>query len=306
MDHMNKPALRKGMLWLKIVLIAACAIWGAAMMIFAVTECQRYNSVKDRAVPVTAVISRVEEDYDDDTGVEYDIYISYTYKGEYYSDLLGTSSSRRSYNRIGEEVDIQINPDQPWEQVKGISSGSVAFMIFGSCLLVCGVMLLSIRHRRSYVEENGLCSLAIRADLKIKICHRYGWIAFLLGAVANIFFCVYAWEMLNVTVCAVFGGIFAIIGILLWVPYRKRVLRLRDENHICVEQTVKDKRQYRDNEGDAVYELSLLSGGTIIGRKVTPARYQMIALGSVIYKITCCETQLEYYFASEQGRWQRF
>lgn len=109
------------------------------------------SEFRKNAEEISAVITGLDYYTAGLSGTECDVYISYEYDGEEYS---GTLSYYTSDMRVGDMVDIYVDPECPWE-IR--SDSAILYIVFGIMAVVFGAVggvLIGIEaHRAVYVNR---------------------------------------------------------------------------------------------------------------------------------------------------------
>ena len=132
----------------------------------------RFQEMNTRAVSVEGTVTYVDEYYDVTEGTQYESTIVYTYQGESY---VYTRSQRY---KVGDKVNLRIDPQDPEVVVSVVQGNSIAAGVFGSLFLgIAAAMLGSIKVRP-----------AVEDPLAYQLCTRVGerlsWRFFLVTGAA--------------------------------------------------------------------------------------------------------------------------
>ena len=104
------------------------AIVGFAFMIGGLFWFMHQKSIVETGEVIKAVISNIDSYRDSDGDTEHHAYVDYSYGGEEYSKVKMSEYSSNMYE--GKEIEVYINPDNPWE----VTSKSLVYLgpiIFG-------------------------------------------------------------------------------------------------------------------------------------------------------------------------------
>lgn len=131
---MKKKGSRNNALGCVVAVALVVILISGLCIISGIASAEKFERVRDRGVTVEAVITKVIEEYDAEDGTEYEVYIRYEYGGNTYDKLYGTYGSSAWKNRIGETLSLEVNPEDPSEEMDDVKSGVVIFYV-GAALL---------------------------------------------------------------------------------------------------------------------------------------------------------------------------
>ncbi len=117
-------------------------------------------NIRNNYVPIMATITDVEEytyeEYDEEYDeyyyvTEYNVYVSYNFKGETYEDIkLGSFSSSKPK---GEKMQILVNPNEPsMISTTGSDPGGYFLMVIGAVFAAVGAGILVSYFKRRHHE----------------------------------------------------------------------------------------------------------------------------------------------------------
>lgn len=294
MDIHEKPPFRKGLLIVKCLLVFSLSVGGILLLLYSHTEIQRYLSVQSKAVTLQAVVTEVRENWDSETGYDYDLYVSYAYNGKQYSDHYDTlNSKKKAEAMLGKEVTVTINPEDPTEQLKDIRSGCDMYLLFGGLLLMCGVFCVALHCRKWGVEVNGWYQEVIYQDLRSKVSRGSAfWIGLFCVAVAWLVMYLLRPEVYHF-LFAVLGGIALLTGAVLLVCWVSRLRLIENRQYIVGRDELVNKTVHKDSDGTTYY-LHYTDGQKEWKRSVMPKKYAAAQVGTIIETVRLKEKSKPY------------
>lgn len=225
MEQYQKPAVSKQMLLKKLLWVLPFLIIGLVLMLYSFSEIMRYYNVQGRAVTLNATVCRVEEGFDADGNDEYEVFVDYTYEGKQYTKRYMVSTSDMWLDRIGDTVEIIINPDNPTEELKDMEDPLFFAMFFGLPIFGIGVTLaVKLPIRPYFGETYSLWETAFRNDLENNDKSRKSHPFLLTVAPGFIIFGILMMRIDPVGIGAIVLGImaFILLGVLVfWVDKQK-------------------------------------------------------------------------------------
>ena len=300
MDILEKPPVRKGLQIVKWILILSLCCGGILLLQVGYTECLRYFSVCDKAVSVQAVVTEIREDWDSETGIDYDIYVSYTYRGTRYTDHYDTLRSRKKADAmLGKEVTVTINPEDPTEQLKDIKSNCDMYLLFGGLLLMCGIFCAGLHSHKWGVEVSGWYQEVIFQDLRGKALRGSAfWCG--LFCVAVVWLSMYLlWPEVYHVLFAVLGGIALVTGTVLLAFWVRRLRLIDNRQYIVGRDELVNKTVHKDSDGTTYY-LHYTDGQKEWKRSVTKKKYNAAQVGTVIETVRLKKGRRPYLSFSRQ------
>ena len=300
MDILEKPPARKGLQIVKWILILSLCCGGILLLQVGYKESLRYFSVCDKAVSVQAVVTEIREDWDSETGTEYELYVSYTYRGTQYTDHYDTLRSRKKAEAmLGKEVTVTINPEDPTEQLKDIKSNCDMYLLFGGLLLMCGIFCVGLHSHKWGVEVSGWYQEVIYQDLRGKALRGS---AFWLGlfCVAAVWLAMYLlWPEVYHVLFAVLGGIALVTGTVLLILWVRRLRLIDNRQYIVGRDELVNKTVHKDSDGTTYY-LHYTDGQKEWKRSVTKKKYNAAQVGAVIETVRLKKGRRPYLSFSRQ------
>ena len=163
------------------------AIWLAAILVIvgftgicvSYKGNQTYLRVRDAAITVDAVISKITvyTDSDDDAidDTEYTAYAKYICEGELYEIPYKTSTVRNGLPSVGTGVQIDVNPENPGETMSDVENKR-NFVYLGSIFFAAGIsgMLSRIRSKKISAVCNPKYDLeTLKSDLRVEVISRF-------------------------------------------------------------------------------------------------------------------------------------
>ena len=300
MDILEKPPVRRGLQIVKWILILSLCCGGILLLNAGYKESLRYFSVCDKAVSVQAVVTEIREDWDSETGTEYELYVSYTYRGTQYTDHYDTLRSRKKAEAmLGKEVTVTINPEDPTEQLKDIKSNCDMYLLFGGLLLMCGIFCAGLHSHKWGVEVSGWYQEVIYQDLRGKALRGS---AFWLGlfCVAAVWLAMYLlWPEVYHVLFAVLGGIAVVTGTVLLAFWVRRLRLIDNRQYIVGRDELVNKTVHKDSDGTTYY-LHYTDGQKEWKRSVTKKKYNAAQVGTVIETVRLKKGRRPYLSFSRQ------
>lgn len=300
MEILEKPPVRKGLRIVKWILIFSLCCGGILLLAISYKESLRYFSVRDKAVSVQAVVIEVVEVWDSETGIDYDIYVSYTYRGTRYTDHYDTlSSKKKAEAMLGKEVTVTINPEDPTEQLKDIRSNCDMYLLFGGLLLMCGVFCAALHCHKWGVEVNGWYQEVIYQDLRGKALRGSAfWIG--LFCIAAPWLLMYLlWPEVYHFLFAVLGGIALVTGLVLLALWIGRLRLIENRQYIVGKDELVNKTVHKDSDGTTYY-LHYTDGQKEWKRSVMKKKYNAAQVGTVIETVRLKKGRQPYLSFSRQ------
>ena len=294
MDILEKPPVRKGLQIVKWILILSLCCGGILLLAISYKESLRYFSVRNKAVSVQAVVIEVVEVWDSETGIDYDIYVSYTYRGTRYTDHYDTlSSKKKAEAMLGKEVTVTINPEDPTEQLKDIRSNCDMFLLFGGILLMCGIFCAGLHCHKWGAEVSGWYQEVIYQDIRSKVLRGSAfWIG--LFCIAAIWLAMYLlWPEVYHFLFAALGGIALVTGTVLLALWIGRLRLIDNRQYIVGRDELVNKTVHKDSDGTTYY-LHYTNGQKEWKRSVTPKKYAASQVGTVIETVRLKEKGRPY------------
>lgn len=293
MDIMvEKPARSKNatILW---VMLAIFILVGTGILALGCLEGQRYLAIEKNAVTVQAEGYKIV-DVDDDGDNDFRLYVRYTYEGEVYSGIYKTYDLQRDAEKLmGQWVDVQINPENPSEQLNDIGTGARFLCLMGPFFLANGIGFVFCRKRKCYTEVYGWRREYIQMDLDRKLLEDCGlWAGFLSAGLLYLGL----WRVFP----SAMGDIWIIsfvactIGILILLGWLSKCHKIREEKYRLSRQTMTDKKI--DDSGDSTsYNLYYSNGINSWHRSVSRKRFDSAQIGETVEAVFLDGTKRPYF-----------
>ena len=145
----------KGFITRRPLVFAGIILWfiGIPFLVMGVLMGIQEKNFQENAVEVNGIIDTIAIDrHGDDT--DYDVFVSYNFEGEDYSNVRLNAYSSSMYE--GEEITLLLNPDNPRE-VQAENVGIILTAVFGGIgvlIFLIGLILLIISSIRSRRNKN--------------------------------------------------------------------------------------------------------------------------------------------------------
>lgn len=277
-DILDKPPKRKWLFLRKYLWIIFFSFLGVSLTIGGYIEGQRHQAVLQNAVTVTAKVTHYEEDWDSESGKEYDTYISYSYNGHTYTKQHKTYGSKsKAIAAIGQTLQLQINSEKPSELVEDVKTISAIIYMVGGLLQGLATLLCCVREREYYVVAFGWLRRYVEADLYSELRDRASaWLFCFVSAV--ILAC--AWFVHRHLVVGITAGVLLAIGVICLVFWLKTWRLIRDGDFAMSSVTLVDKKEKADTEG-SVYLLYFSDCGNIFKRHTNLKMFNTVQIGDM-------------------------
>lgn len=283
MELMEKPPRRVGMTIFKYILVLVLLLLGYVLASGSFYEIMRYRNLQDAAVTVTAECTHIKETYDSEDGTEYDVYLTYVYQGDSYTNFhrtFGTLSAAEKL--IGTNVEIRIDPENPDDLIGEVRNGGITMSILGSLAVAFVFSAICIREREYYVKVFGWRREAIDRDLRGKMrrsASSWLWpIIFGAGMLTT-------GILLEATLMFIVGGAALVMGIFSLFDWAKKVRLVRQERYRITRDSLVGKHMSKDSDGDDTYHLDYSNGRETWSRNVSSLKYHQAVSGETIESV---------------------
>ena len=265
MDTLQKPEIKKLALLIKCLLCSVLVFFAVGLSVKSVKDALRYRVASENPLTIQAQVTHVKTVVDTENGDSYVAMIKYSHGGIEYTDKY------KSFNReedarmlVDLAVTIQVDTKSPGDTLEEIKKGGKDEIFFGSVLLLFGLWLLSISHRRTYVQAYGWRREAAKKDM---IRHIWVYESCYMIIIPIILYYSVVFYFAEVYFKISFGDIIAwLIALLSVVSLLKCIRRLKlvhqDRFYLCRDVFVSKQIVTDSEEGDTYYVTYRNSKGT--------------------------------------------
>ncbi len=274
---MEKPAIKKVALGIKIGLLAIALVAGSLILRSGYQKALHYQNVKDDAVQVSATVTRVDEWEDSEGSTYYDVYVKYSYQEQVYDQEI---DGHRNAD-VGDQFDIYINPEDPMEIMQETRTSYKFSIVFGALFLGIAYGVAGMSTRAGWCESFGINREMIHRDLLRKLKGNTG-IGFLIIALAT----GAGWSItrkdLLLLVCAV---LFAVAGISRLKTFFRESRVIKAGEYAVQTDRLIAKRVEGDSDGDTYYLQYQTSDGLPYELTVSHKAYEKAVEGDEILSV---------------------
>ena len=247
-------------------------------------DLEHYLQVRENPITVKAVVTD-HESYDDDGDTDYRSYVTYTYNDVRYDKITyENKDEEEDLTPLGEEVDLQVSPKDPGQQISKLKNSGWGVVLMGIWLLsfgLAGAYVLVQRLRLSGKNGGTPDTETICHDIKVMILSRF-FRPFLL--LCGIGYGAAYWRY-----SVVFGKIPLIVAMIsgvLWLycMYTTvRDLRWAENGEYELRRDVLvDKEESSDSEGNSSYVLYFEGNGKKWKTGTKAKNYEQAQIGDVV------------------------
>ncbi len=275
----------------RIVITVSFAIIVAAMCVsigvwsyISFNNLEHYRRVYQDPVTVTATVTKhsVDSDSDGDTHKSHVTYI--VDKVRYVDYTYESKSSESMLTPVGQQVEIQVSPEDPSVQINTLKVG-----IFGACICLVSVALglallygAVIRRMRSNILYAECRSDAIKRDLRLTVAAREGIPCMSLCLMFLILLYLrYPFVFVDSPLIAVAVIVFVVLLCIFFKTIRD-LTRIKNDNYEIRRDILVDKKIESDSEGGDSYVLYYESRGRKWHKTVSVKKYTLAEVGDCI------------------------
>lgn len=277
--HEKTPILREQRK-MRSLFAAVCLGVFLLCVLHSAMACSRYVRAQDQAVTVCATITNVTKDSDPEEGRVYDVFIEYEYDGSSYTFKYRDDTRYSVWaRRIGDTIQVQIDPDHPQEPLEAMRDDMRRFLL-GLFFLGGGLVILNQPDHRYWTAAYGVSTETAKKDLEWNIRRRWIWKWCVISSAVMLSFKLLFFPVLSIWLLPA-GAVLALLGIVGFLRCRRDLNKVEMGAFTICDLTVVGKPMDETRNDKRYHYLTFTDGTEKWKIRVKENEYNSIASGEM-------------------------